>query len=101
MVVPINQSTLFVISSEVEKSVGYMAKKEFHTSGQLMEAIRALVFKTRRARKSGENVNITPNIWSISKKTLSLQRRILGKFVINRKCETIWWIQLSSMRIKR
>ena len=39
MVVSIIQNTLFVISSEVEKSVGYMAKKEFHTSGQLMEAI--------------------------------------------------------------
>ena len=47
MVVSIIQSTLFVISSEVEKSVGYMAKKEFHTSGQLMEAIRALDYKAQ------------------------------------------------------
>ena len=47
MVVSIIQSTLFVISSEVEKSVGYMAKKDFHTSGQLMEAIRALDYKAQ------------------------------------------------------
>ena len=48
-----------------------------------------------------KNGKLPPNIWNISKKSLSLQRRIPDKFVISRKCETIWWIQLNSMRIKR